>query len=271
MNSLLATLIELRVFIITLFVSGAVHLTLIDSGWFDSQQPARLGGQELKVTVTASRADNDSGDNDRSDIVQPVVTAAIAEQTDKPLAESAAQQPGIPSELFRDRSAPVAAVAGPDRKTEPAPASSSPAAALDSVAESIPEIRARKNLSQADIPAQPEIPEVFAVTESQSAPDSRQSAPLYQSNPEFMSPPESPRYPRLARKRGIEGQVVLRVEIGRDGSVEALKVEHSSGSALLDQAARDAVQHWQFVPAKQNGFAVSSFVRVPVDFVLEKR
>lgn len=97
-----------------------------------------------------------------------------------------------------------------------------------------------------------------------------QGAPLYQSQPQYLTPPQPPKYPRLARKRGIEGRVLLHVMIDRQGAVTELSVERSSGSALLDRAARKAVQRWQFVPARQNGVAVASYVRVPIDFVLEK-
>ncbi len=97
-----------------------------------------------------------------------------------------------------------------------------------------------------------------------------QGAPLYQSQPQYLTPPQPPKYPRLARKRGIEGRVLLHVVIDRQGAVTELSVERSSGSALLDRAARKAVQRWQFVPARQNGVAVASYVRVPIDFVLEK-
>lgn len=265
MNSLLATLIELRILIITLFVSGAVHLTLIGSGWLDSQQPVRLGGQALKVTVTASQTDNDSGDNDSADTAlddtaPPVAAATTTKQTDKPLARPAAKQPDILSGSLRDRAAPISA-----GTSESAPDTSSTASAeLKPVTEDVAEIRTRKAMAQAETPVAP------AAAESQPEPVSLQKAPLYQSHPEFLIPPESPRYPRLARKRGLEGQVVLRVEIGRDGLVEGLQIERSSGSDLLDQAARNAVQRWQFVPARQNGSTVASFVRVPVDFVLEK-
>ncbi|MBN0989208.1 energy transducer TonB [Amphritea pacifica] len=262
MNSLLATLIELRVFIITLLVSGAVHLTLIGSGWLSSPQPVRLGGQELNVRVTAPRSDNGSEESSREvneshEHSAPHESSApvIATATDQPAVMSAAKPP------VRPAAQPVAT--SPERVPDHVP----PAAEPDSKADS-----AETQLPKAEAPAVVrEPPEKPPVTRHQAELLSSQSTPVYQNHPEFRVSPEPPPYPRLARKRGIEGQVVLRAEIGRDGAVEGVKVEHSSGSDLLDQAARDAVQQWQFVPARQNGLAVASYVRVPVDFVLEKR
>jgi protein TonB len=42
----------------------------------------------------------------------------------------------------------------------------------------------------------------------------------------------------------------------------------TSGSALLDRAARDAVRGWRFRPAKRAGQTVVGWVDVPVSFRL---
>ena len=48
-------------------------------------------------------------------------------------------------------------------------------------------------------------------------------------------------YPPLARRRGIEGRVVLRLRLGVDGEAKALGVSQSSGYAVLDRAAVELV------------------------------
>jgi protein TonB len=78
-----------------------------------------------------------------------------------------------------------------------------------------------------------------------------------------------PVYPYAARRRGLEGRVVLGVTVTSDGSAAAVEVVSSSGSALLDQAALQAVQGWRFIPAQRNGQAVSGRVQVPITFRLE--
>ena len=77
-----------------------------------------------------------------------------------------------------------------------------------------------------------------------------------------------PVYPTKARKRGMEGRVVLRVMVRRDGKVKSVKVETGSGFTLLDRAAKAAVLRWRFAPAKRSGMAVEGTVLVPFDFRL---
>lgn len=77
-----------------------------------------------------------------------------------------------------------------------------------------------------------------------------------------------PAYPTMARKRGMEGRVILRVQVNRDGAVKAVDVEQSTGFAMLDQAARTAVLRWRFAPAMQGNTAVDGEVLVPFDFRL---
>jgi len=78
-----------------------------------------------------------------------------------------------------------------------------------------------------------------------------------------------PEYPRMARRMGEQGRVLLHVFVNAAGGAEKVEIRTSSGSARLDQAAREAVQRWKFVPARQGGEAVSAWVLVPISFVLE--
>lgn len=55
-----------------------------------------------------------------------------------------------------------------------------------------------------------------------------------------------PLYPRLSRLRGEEGKVVLSVAINYRGIPVEVKVIHSSGSFLLDQAAVNGLKEWRF-------------------------
>ena len=78
-----------------------------------------------------------------------------------------------------------------------------------------------------------------------------------------------PAYPRIATERGFEGVVLLSAEIEADGKVGVLKVKNSSGYAVLDRAALDAVKKWKFDPGKKMGRPISMWVDVPVKFVLK--
>jgi protein TonB len=50
------------------------------------------------------------------------------------------------------------------------------------------------------------------------------------------------RYPREARREGIKGTVVVSFTISKNGSIGGVRIARSSGSALLDRAAGEAVQ-----------------------------
>lgn len=79
----------------------------------------------------------------------------------------------------------------------------------------------------------------------------------------------APPYPPLSRRLGESGEVILRVQVGADGSVLGVQVERSSGYPRLDNAARKAVTSWRFVPARHGDVAIESSARVPLRFVLE--
>lgn len=90
------------------------------------------------------------------------------------------------------------------------------------------------------------------------------ATPLYAHNP-------PPPYPPLAQQRGWEGEVLLRVVVGKDGLVRQVVPDRTSGHSLLDAAALKAVRRWRFQPARRGGRPVVDEVRVPIRFKLEKR
>ncbi|MHC5053824.1 MAG: energy transducer TonB [Planctomycetota bacterium] len=78
----------------------------------------------------------------------------------------------------------------------------------------------------------------------------------------------APRYPRLARGRGIEGTSLLGVVVLPDGTVGEIKVVRTSGHRVLDEAAVTAVRRWRFRPARRDGASVEARVLLPVTFRL---
>lgn len=79
----------------------------------------------------------------------------------------------------------------------------------------------------------------------------------------------APEYPRASRRRGEQGQVLLRVRVTTVGRPAEVELERSSGYRRLDQAAIDTVRRWRFVPASRAGDAVEADVLVPINFRLE--
>jgi len=85
--------------------------------------------------------------------------------------------------------------------------------------------------------------------------------PNYKLNPK-------PVYPIIARKRGFEGTVLLKVQVLKDGNVGKVNLEKSSNYEILDRSAIEAINKWIFIPGKKNGLPVASWVTVPVKFQL---
>jgi protein TonB len=79
----------------------------------------------------------------------------------------------------------------------------------------------------------------------------------------------APSYPEAARMRGEQGTVALEIAVGTDGLPVNVTVARSSGSPMLDAAARRAVQEWRFRPAMRDGEAVPGTIRTSVHFRLQ--
>lgn len=78
-----------------------------------------------------------------------------------------------------------------------------------------------------------------------------------------------PDYPMLAKRRGQEGKVILKVKVSRSGQAENVQVNQSSGYPMLDEAALKTVQQWGFAPATQAGQAIEAWIHVPIVFQIK--
>ena len=86
--------------------------------------------------------------------------------------------------------------------------------------------------------------------------------PLYKEN-------APPLYPETARIRGYEGMVLVFAEILSNGRVGKIKIGKSSGYAILDQSAMEAVRPWKFEPARKSGTPFTAWVELPIKFTLK--
>jgi protein TonB len=73
-----------------------------------------------------------------------------------------------------------------------------------------------------------------------------------------------PIYPAMARETGIEGDVVIDTTIDKTGKVTGTKV--ISGTAILRQAALDALRQWKYQPSLLNGEPVPVQMTVTIKF-----
>ena len=97
--------------------------------------------------------------------------------------------------------------------------------------------------------------------------DSAQTNIVELAKPLFAAAPPQPTYPKIARKKGLEGTATIEVMFNELGEQLALTLVKSSGFSLLDQAALDAVENWQFAAPAQR-LASHYKVRVPIRFAL---
>jgi TonB family protein len=108
----------------------------------------------------------------------------------------------------------------------------------------------------------PEVPQVAMKSRSLSGEKILLALPKYAENPK-------PHYPNEARKKGYQGEVVLRVEVLSSGLVGKIEVKSSSGYEALDQSALAAVQQWKFNPARKGENPVPLWVNIPIRFELQ--
>ena len=73
-----------------------------------------------------------------------------------------------------------------------------------------------------------------------------------------------PTYPTLARQARVQGDVVLKAIVSRDGNIKQLEL--ISGHPMLAPAAIEAVQRWHYRPFLLNGEPVEVETLVTVVF-----
>ncbi|HEX4662748.1 MAG TPA: TonB family protein [Terriglobales bacterium] len=73
-----------------------------------------------------------------------------------------------------------------------------------------------------------------------------------------------PRYPEMARRAGVSGDVIINATIATDGTLRNLKV--TSGSPLLREEALTAAKQWRYSPYKLGGKPIETETRITVSF-----
>ena len=77
----------------------------------------------------------------------------------------------------------------------------------------------------------------------------------------------SPEYPTVARAAALEGDVLVQAIVGADGKVSDVHVLQAV-HPVLDEAARKAVQQYEYTPGRRNGIPESAVTRITVSFRL---
>jgi protein TonB len=124
---------------------------------------------------------------------------------------------------------------------------------------------AQQLMADAAAPAIEQAAPAAAHTRAAPAVRNREARPLASNS--------KPTYPATALRNGVQGSVVASLDVDTRGQVTNATIVSRSGerSRDLDRAVLSTVQNWKFQPAVQDGRAVASVVRVPVDFRTEQR
>lgn len=77
------------------------------------------------------------------------------------------------------------------------------------------------------------------------------------------------KYPPIARENGVEGTVVIRFVVDKDGSVTAPEIVRDIGAQCGAEALRVVNMMPKWIPGKQRGQAVKVYFNLPVKFRLE--
>jgi protein TonB len=68
----------------------------------------------------------------------------------------------------------------------------------------------------------------------------------------------------MAKRAGVQGDVVLRAVIAKDGTVQDVRIV--SGNPMLADAAVQAVRQWRYQPSSLDGQPVEAETLVQVKF-----
>ena len=77
-----------------------------------------------------------------------------------------------------------------------------------------------------------------------------------------------PKYPKVAKEKGIEGTVVVQVFVNEKGRVTETAILRGIPDSGLDEAAIKAIEKVKFRPARQGNKKVGVWMSIPVNFRL---
>ena len=76
-------------------------------------------------------------------------------------------------------------------------------------------------------------------------------------------------YPEMAKKKKVEGQVLVQFVVEKDGSISNIQIIHDIGEGCGDEVVR-AIKHLpKLIPGMDKGAAVRVVYRAPFNFVLK--
>lgn len=255
-----------KVYALALLCSGIVHAALFSPDWWSHVGP-KAQRQSVSVALhTLAVSLEVVGPTHLQETDQRPTPRSSKPAPQQPLAKATAQD--FPDEV-REIPAKIH-VSQPRSHSESVTTSTLAQQSSEQAAREIkPDITAEAQ-SKPEPPVKP-APMTNTATASRTS-DEHIEQPVVVQPPSYhmgsMYNPD-PVYPGLAKRRGWQGEVVLRVEVGPDGRSRHVEVQSSSGYPVLDHSALRTIRdEWQFEPARKNDLAVLGVTSVPVRFQL---
>lgn len=177
----------------------------------------------------------------------PEPSTILVKLTEKPAAPQPVVAPPVPTPASKPQPAPT--------KPTPTPRQVMAIAAEPTASPPAFSVPAPVAAPPAPVAVAPSAPAPVAVTAARF-------------NAAYLNNPE-PKYPPLSRRLGEEGKVLLKVRVLADGNPASVDLEKSSSFERLDEAAKQAVARWRFVPAKRGDEPIEASVIVPIVFRLD--
>lgn len=112
-----------------------------------------------------------------------------------------------------------------------------------------------------------------AVATANATPTQRVAAHIPTRDTQFEKPkrlrPSRPAFPPALKAQGVEGDVVVRVDIAASGQVTSVAIVQSSGHPAFDAAAKNAAASEHFAPATRDGNPVPFTLTYSYHFRIE--
>lgn len=102
-----------------------------------------------------------------------------------------------------------------------------------------------------------------------------ESDPVYRVGDEGLQSPRLirrtlPGYTAEAQRKRVEGKVLVRAVVRKDGSIDSFEVLKTPGYGLDKQTIREISENWEFQPGEKDGEPVDVYVSIEVSFTLRK-
>ena len=214
-------------------LAHASALWLLGSGWIERSPPPGEVGQVIMASVV----------------------------TDMPAPPAPTPQPAAPQAQPKPRLRP-----GPQTQAQPqmqTPPQPGPVAVATAPSENTPLVAA-----PAPSPASAAAAPPATGSQPQSTTQLAAAVALPSSDADYLNNPP-PAYPRMSRRMGEQGTVLVRVFISTGGRAEKAELRTSSGYPRLDEAALETVKRWRYLPGKRAGVPEAMWFNVPIQFVLD--